>query len=395
MEKDYIYNMIPRSKTSKIVEVLSYFPVVGIVGPRQVGKTTLAKLISKRIKKNTVYIDLENPKDFAKLTDPVLFFENNIDNCVILDEIQLKRELFPVLRAMIDMKREPTRFIILGSASPELIRDSSESLAGRIAYEELPPFNLLEVGGDISNHWLAGGFPDSYLAPTQQLRVKWLSNFVQTYIERDLPLLGLNADRITLRKLWVMLAHMHGAVLNMNNLARSLELSSTTIKKYISFLDNAYLVRQLQPYSGNIKKRLVKSPKVYIRDSGIYHFLLSINDFNSLEYNPIVGASWEGYVIEQITQLLSEDTECYFYRTHLGAECDLVIVKGGKPLMSIEIKYTSVPKLTKGNRIAFSDIGAEMNYVITYNTDDYMIDKNVSVCSLASFLNRIKNHQVF
>ena len=386
--------MIPRIKTSEILTDIEYFPVVGIVGPRQVGKTTLAKLVSQIIKKPTVYLDLENPKDFVKLSDPVLFFENNIDNCVILDEIQLRKELFPVLRSMIDLKREPGRYIILGSASPELIRSSSESLAGRIVYEELTPFNLLEAGGDMVKHWVGGGFPNACLAPNQTLRIKWLSNFIQTYIERDLPLLGLNVDRIILRKLWTMLAHTHGSVLNMSNLAKSLELSSTTIKKYISFLDNAYLVRQLYPYSGNVKKRLVKSPKVYIRDSGVFHFLLNIDDFNSLEYNPIIGSSWEGFVIEQIIQLLSADMHFYFYRTHLGAECDLVVVKGGIPLMSVEVKYTSTPRLTKGNRIAFDDIGAEKNFVITPNTDDFMISKNIYVYSLDSFLNRIKSKQL-
>ncbi len=380
--------MILRDKIESLNETLSYFPVVGIIGPRQVGKTTLAKELLIQLKKESVYIDLENPRDISKLFEPVLFFENNIEKCIVLDEIQRMPELFPVLRSMVDLKREPARFIILGSASPELIRDSSESLAGRIAYEELTPFNLTEISSELYKHWISGGFPDAFLAPNNKIRIKWLSNFIQTYIERDLPLLGLDINRNTIRKIWTMIAHMHGNVINMNNIGKSLELSSTTIKKYLTFLEDAFLIRQLYPYAANVKKRLVKSPKVYIRDSGILHHLLNIGNFNDLEYNPILGASWEGYAIEQITQKLSSDTKYFFYRTHVGAECDLVILKGGKPVMSIEIKYTSSPKPVKGMKIAFEDIGAEQNFVITPNTDDYLLQKDIRVCSLITFLEK-------
>lgn len=380
--------MVLREKIESLRETLSYFPVTGIVGPRQVGKTTLAKELLTQINKESVYIDLENPRDLAKLSDPVLFFENNIEKCIVLDEVQRMPDLFPILRSMIDMKREPARFIILGSASPELIRDSSESLAGRIAYEELTPFNLTEIKGELYKHWVSGGFPDSFLAPNNKIRIKWLSSFIQTYIERDLPLLGLDINRNTIRKLWTMIAHMHGNVINMSNIGKSLELSSTTIKKYLSFLEDAFLIRQLYPYAANVKKRLVKSPKVYIRDSGILHHLLNIDNFNDLECNPILGASWEGYAIEQITQKLSSDTEYFFYRTHVGAECDLVILKGGKPEISIEIKYTSSPKSSKGMKIAFEDIGAKQNFVITPNTDYYFLQKDIQVCSLITFLTK-------
>ncbi len=382
--------MILRFITDSLKETLSYFAITGIVGPRQVGKTTLVKHLLKHLEKEAIYLDIENPKDQAKLTDPVLFFERNQNKCVILDEIQRMPELFPILRSMVDLNKIPARFIILGSASPDLIRDSSESLAGRIAYEELTPFNITEIADkkDIFHHWFSGGFPDAFLAPTDNICRKWLSNFIQTYIERDLPMLGLDINRNVLRKFWTMIAHIHGNILNMSNIGKSLEISSTSIKKYLSFLEDAFLIRQLYPFSANVKKRLVKSPKVYIRDSGILHSLLDIPDFNSLESNPILGASWEGYVIEQVTQKLDMDTKYFFYRTQEGAECDLVLVKGGVVLMAIEIKYTSSPKSTKGMKQAFNDIDAKMNYIITPNTDDYLMNEKVRVCSLQTFIEK-------
>ena len=382
--------MIKRFITSGLIDTLDYFPVAGIIGPRQVGKTTLVKHIIKQLEKKSIYIDIENPEDQAKLSDPVLFFNRNQDKCVVLDEIQRMPDLFPILRSMIDKNRVNARFIILGSASPDLIRDSSESLAGRIAYEELSPFNITEIAdrSDVNFHWFTGGFPDAFLAPSDSVRKKWISNFILTYIERDLPMLGLNIPRNIIRKLWTMIAHIHGNVLNMNSLGRSLEMTSTTIKKYLTFLEEAFLIRQLYPYSANVKKRLVKSPKVFIRDAGILHQLLNIPSFDSLESNPILGHSWEGYVIEQITQKLDLDTQYYFYRTHEGAECDLVLVKGGRPLAGIEIKYTSSPKSTRGLNQALTDIGAEQNFIITPGTDDYMLNEKIRICSLMTFLEK-------
>ncbi len=382
--------MINRLITRDLLETLSFFPVLAIVGPRQVGKTTLAKYLSQKINKKTIYIDLENDSDVAKLADPILFFENNENNCVILDEIQRKPDLFPTLRSMIDKNRVSGRFLILGSASPHLIRNSSESLAGRIVYEELTPFNILEVKAVNSQdfHWLSGGFPDALLAKLPSTRNKWLKNFIQTYVERDLPMLGLDINRMVIKKLWTMLAHLNGQLLNMATLGKSLELTSTTIKRYISFLEEAFLIRQLQPYSVNIKKRLVKSPKVYIRDSGILHYLLGIHNFDDLVGNPILGYSWEGYVIEQICQLLPDSYEPYFYRTHQGAECDLIVTKNGKPYYGIEIKYTSSPKVTKGLRQSLEDIGTKNNFIITPKSDDYLVARDIRVCSLHTFLIR-------
>jgi predicted AAA+ superfamily ATPase len=382
--------MIKRIKINEIVDSLAFFPVVGIIGPRQVGKTTLAKQLEKVISKQMIYLDLENPRDLAKLQDPVLYFEDNIDKCIILDEIQNTPYLFPIIRSMVDLKREAARFIILGSASPDLIRDTSESLAGRIAYIELTPFNLIEVyQPNIQDSlWLKGGYPDAFLSPKIKFVEQWHYNYIKTYVERDLPNLGLTTDKHTLTKLFQMLSHFHGDLLNYNTLSKSLGLSVNTIKKYISFFENAFLIRLLQPFHTNIKKRLIKSPKVYVRDSGILHYLQNINEKEDLYGNPLIGNSWEGFVIEQIVELLPQKYQVYFYRTQNGAECDLVIAKSQKPLISLEIKYSSSPKLSKGGSISFNDLGAENNYIITPNSDYYLVKEDVRVCSLYRFLTK-------
>lgn len=382
--------MLYREVHTELTELLTFFPVVAIVGPRQVGKTTLAKELNNSIGKESVYLDLENPKDVAKITDPVLFFESNTDKCVVLDEIQRMPELFPILRSMVDMNRVPARFILLGSASPELIRDSSETLAGRIIYQELTPFNLTEIGSEssalLNQHWFRGGFPDAFLARSDKMTSKWRSAFIQTYLERDLPLLGLDADHLVIRKLWVMVAHIHGNLLNMSSLGKSLGITSKTVRKYLSFMEQAFLIRLLKPYTANIGKRLVKSPKAYIRDSGLMHQLLGITAQPDLEFNPVVGHSWEGYVIEQITQKLPDGVFAYYYRTHEGAECDLVLEKGGKCLAAIEVKYVAAPKISKGLFNAYADLNAKHNFIVTPQTDDYLIRKDVRVCKLYDML---------
>lgn len=383
--------MIKRFKQYEIVEYLQYFPVLGIVGPRQVGKTTLAKMLMHHIlQKETIYIDLENPEDESKLSDPVLFFKSNQDNCVILDEIQRRPDLFSIMRSMIDMNRVPARFVLLGSASPHLIRNTSETLAGRIVYEELAPFNLIEISTkkDIFYHWFAGGFPEAFSIKTDRIRKVWFANFIKTYVERDLPMLGLKIESNIIRKLWIMIAHLNGNILNYATLSRSLGLTSPTIKSYMSFLEGAFLIRTLHPFSVNVKKRLIKSPKIYIRDTGILHHLLGIGTFSDLQSNPILGNSWEGYVIEQITQKVSHDFACFYYRTQNGAECDLVLVKSDKPIASIEVKYTSSPKTSKGMLQAFSDLDAKYNFVITPSTENYLLRKNIRICSLNTFLEK-------
>ena len=382
--------MIPRLGTKELVEILEYFPVLGITGPRQVGKTTLSKKLAEEIKKEVIYLDMENPMDLSKLSEPALYFEKNEDACIIIDEVQRVPELFPILRSLIDKKRIPARFILTGSASPELIRDSSESLAGRIAYKELTAFNYIEIcNHKLSGlHWFRGGFPLSFLAPSDPVTKTWINSFIQTYIERDLPLLGLQASPTFLRNLWLMLAHIHGNVLNMELLSKSLEVTGPTIKKYIHFLSEAYLIRILHPFHINIKKRIVKSPKIYIRDSGILHQLLGISTSIMLEGHPMKGNSWEGYVIEQISLHAQNQYGMYFYRTHQGAECDLVLTIANKPEIAVEIKYTSAPRVSKGLRSSIEDLGTKKNFIICLCEEEYPIAENIIACSLDTFINK-------
>jgi predicted AAA+ superfamily ATPase len=379
--------MVKRILEKELLELLSFFPAVGIIGPRQSGKTTLARILMERNSKKSVYLDLESPTDRNKLIEPEYFFNDNKDNCVVLDEIQRMPELFPLLRSAIDKHKIPDRFIILGSANPAIMKDSSESLTGRIAYKELYPFNIMETGFEnLKKHWLYGGFPDAYKQKNVDRTKIWLENFVTTYIERDLPVIGLDASSITLANFWTMLAHSHGNIFNASNFARSLGVSSPTITRYLHFLEEAFLVNRLMPFYHNRKKRLVKSPKVYIRDSGVLHWLTNTLDPSVLPVHIIVGSSWEGYVVEQVKQLLERKLEMYYYRTHHGTECDIVLVKGLKPLASIEIKYSSTPNITKGFTLAINDLGTKTNFIITPDCDDYAIRENVKVCSLQTFL---------
>jgi hypothetical protein len=340
--------------------------------------------------KKEPYIDLENPDDISKLSEPSLYLRDNSDSCIIIDEVQRMPGLFPVLRSLIDEHRVPARFILTGSASPNLIRDSSESLAGRIAYKELTAFNYMEVRDHRNSnlHWFRGGFPLSFLAPSDRISKRWLSNFIQSYIERDLPLLGLQISPTLLRNLWLMLAHIHGNVLNMELLSKSLEVTGPTIKKYIHFMAEAYLIRILSPFHMNIKKRIVKSPKVYIRDSGVLHHLLGITAANLLEGHPMRGYSWEGYVIEQVHMHAQEKYEMYYYRTHQGAECDLVLSVANKPEIAVEIKYTAAPKVSKGLSVSIEDLGTDNNYIICLCDTEYRVADNIKVCNLESFIKK-------
>ena len=385
--------MIKRLAEDYVLADIRQFPVVGIIGPRQVGKTTLSKSLMTKLDKNVVYLDLELQEDITKLENAEIYLKAHQDDCIILDEIQNMPELFPVLRGMTDKYRVPGRFIILGSASPRLIRKSSESLAGRIAYTQLSPLNIQEVAkhSDLKKHWFSGGFPDSVLALDNLSSKTWLRNFIQSYTERDLPLLGMPASPLVIRRFLTMLANYQGGLWNASNFAKSMGLSYQTLNRYLDFLEEAFLVSRLQPFSFNIKKRLVKSPKVYIRDSGVLHYLTSISDFEQLQGNVLVGNSWEGYVIEQIRQIASPEMDLYFYRTHNGAECDLVLVRGLQPVSAIEIKYTSAPKISKGFNIAIEDLGTMDNYIITPYSDSYQKSEKIKVCSLTDYLGRFLN----
>ena len=361
------------------------------ISPRQVGKTTLAKLLSKQIKKETIFLDLENPRDASKLTDPLLFFENNQTKCIIIDEVQINKELFPIIRTVVDQHREPGRFILLGSASPELIRDSSESLAGRIYYKELTPFHFKEINEIVTyqKHWLYGGYPEALLTESPTKSKRWRRSFIQTYIERDLPMLGLSSKTSDIHRLFRMISHIHGQQLNYNTLSKSLGLSSPTIKKQVDFLEHAYIIRLLEPYYFNTSKRLVKSPKIYIRDTGLLHSLLDIDDNEYLFGHPIIGNSWEGYVIEQVAAVLPEDYSLNYYRTQQGAELDLVVCKNLRPILGVEIKLSSNPKFSVGNEISLQDLGLDKGYIVVPETEGYFLKKNVEVVSLNLLINLI------
>lgn len=384
--------MFPRALTNTVQQCLQQFPAVAILGPRQVGKTTLVKSLLSQLPKEAVYLDLEYTADQRRLQQPDLFFQANQDKVVVLDEVQRMPDLFPLLRVMIDQHRVPGRFILLGSASPDLLRNSSETLAGRIIYLELSPLHLLEVQPTYlyPQHWLKGGFPDALLTTDQTAWHFWMESFIQTYVQRDLPLLGLTANPTTIRRLLTMLVNVHGGPLNYSDLARSLDLSVATVQQYLGFLENAYLIRRLPPYFVNIGKRLVKAPKVYIRDSGLLHRLAEINDYNTLTGSILLGASWEGYAMQQLISQLPLDVTPYYYRTQNGAELDLLLIKGGQPVVSIEIRYSSDPSLKRGNTQAIEDLGTSHNLMLTPESDGYWLRKDVKVCSIQSVWSELR-----
>lgn len=375
---------VSRTAEQEILKRIAFFPVVAVVGPRQVGKTSLVKAIREKLDRPSIYLDLETPSDLAKLQNPSLFLESLTDYTVILDEVQKVPTLFPELRGIIDRKRVAGRFLLLGSASPELIRDSSETLAGRIAYQELTPFHFEEIKmfENYQTHWFRGGFPTPLLAPTDEYATIWHQNFIQTYLERDLPLLGLNADPMLTKRLWMMLAHLSGNLLNMQSLSNSLGIHATTVRKYIDFFESAYLIRRLQPFYTNLKKRLVKTPKVYIRDTGILHELLGITSHMQLSGHPNLGASWETYVVEQVLAKLPTWASAYFYRTHQGTEADLVIARGIQPEILIEIKYTAQPKPSKGFYIAQQDLKTKKHFMICPITDAFSLKEDLEVIGI-------------
>lgn len=383
--------MIQRHIHKEFAFSVSNFPVTGMIGPRQVGKTTLAKTFP--YEKPFLYLDLEKLSDLNKLNDPELFFASIPDHTIILDEIQHKPELFPLIRAMVDEQRTPGRFVVLGSASPELLKQSSESLAGRISYIEMYPLNLLEVEDQISNEtlWINGGFPEPALGSSKKFIQSWYRSFVNSYIQRDLPSLGLPANPNVSRQLLMMMASLNGATLNFSMLGKSLGLSLPTVKTYLSFFTNAFLLTELPAWYVNVKKRLVKSPKIYFRDSGMLHYLLGISNRDSLYGNIAVGTSWESFVIHQVKSVLNIDDEIYYYRTQDGAEIDLLIRRENRWLAAAEIKLSLSPKLTKGSYLAMEDLGLEKLYIITPGVEKYAYESNIDVIGLRDFLDKIKD----
>jgi hypothetical protein len=374
----------------KLQRRLNLYPVTGVVGPRQVGKTTLVKeLISIR---RAIYIDLESDLDQIKLTDPGIFFRSNADQCIILDEIQNRQDLFALIRSIVDEDRRPGRFVLLGSASPALMRKSADSLAGRIAYEEISPFSLTELGEKSQQQlWIRGGFPNAYLADSSTNSIDWRQQFIKTYIDRDLPALGLDTNQRTLSNFLRMLAASTGQLWNAVMFSKSLGVTAPTIRKYLNFLEQAFLVTVLEPYHVNIKKRLVKTPKVYFNDTGLLHALLNLEDHNALLGNAIIGNSWENFVVRQIMQFLGHQYEYYFYRTHEGAEIDLLLLENNQPAISIEIKYSNAPKLSKGYLNAIVDVGTVRNFILTPGSDRFRVHPKVEVINLWDLVNELSH----
>jgi uncharacterized protein len=336
-------------------QALRNYPVVAIIGARQVGKTTLARELA-RGRKPATFFDLERPADLARLADPMLALEP-LQGLVVLDEIQRRPGIFPVLRVLADRRRAPARFLVLGSASPELLRQTSESLAGRIHYHLLGGLSLHDVGVANANRlWLRGGFPRSYIASSEAGSFRWRRDFIRTFLERDLPQLGVNVASDTMLRFWTMLAHYHGQIWNASEFARSFGVSESTVRSYLDKLASALVVRQLRPWHENLGKRQVKSPKVYLNDAGLLHALLNIRTLTDLESHPKVGASWEGFGIEQFARAVgAEPDECHFWATHAGAELDLLIVRGARRI-GVEFKRTTAPAITPSMRHALADL---------------------------------------
>jgi predicted AAA+ superfamily ATPase len=373
--------MVKRRIQKEVEESLKTFPVVSILGPRQVGKTTLAKEIQKKIS-SSLYLDLELPSDYNKLTEPELFLSEQANKLIILDEIQHKPELFSVMRALVDKDRRNGRFLILGSSSPNLLKQSAQSLAGRIIFHNLSTFLITELEEDkklIDRLWIRGGFPGSFLAPKEEVSINWRESFIKTYLERDIPNFGIKIPSIQLRRFWMMIAHSHGSLWNASKIAVALGISPPTAKNYLDILEETFIVRQLLPFYPNVKKRIVKSPKVYLRDSGLLHSLFNIVSKEELLGHPIAGHSWEGFVIEQIINNLSKKYNPYFYRTSTGAEVDLVAVKGDKPVLCIEVKLSLSPELSKGFFNSLNDLNCKEGLIVYPGTDSYSIKKNVKV----------------
>jgi len=390
--------MIKREAKQDIAKLLEEFPAVGVLGPRQVGKTTLAEELAARINPEPIYLDLESPKDYAKLSEPESYFETHKGKLIILDEIQRVPELFQLLRGVIDRRRREGlrtgQFLILGSASLDLLKQSSETLAGRIAYKELSGVNALEIDaakqGDIDQLWRRGGFPDSYLAKSDDASMRWRLNFISTYLERDVPQFGARIPAAMLRRLWIMLAHSQGGQLNIAQLGANLDVAATTAKRYIELLEDLLLIRSLRPWSGNVGKRLVKAPKIYIRDSGLTHALLNLTTLDDILSHPVVGASWEGFVIENLLSCLPTGVTPWFYRTSAGAEIDLIIEQNSKTKFAIEIKRSLAPSVSKGFHLGCEDIKASHRFVVYPGKERFLINKQVTAIPLLDIMKEIQ-----
>ncbi|MBV8801895.1 MAG: ATP-binding protein [Gammaproteobacteria bacterium] len=371
--------------TQQIEDKLRTHPIVGILGPRQCGKTTLAKIYAEKMHlANVHHFDLEDPIDLARLENPKLTLEP-LKGLIIIDEIKHAPNLFKLLRVLVDKNPLEQKYLILGSASRELIKQSAESLAGRISYLELTPFSYSETH-DLGKLWLCGGFPKSYLATNEKDSYEWRENYITTYLEQDLPNLGIHIAPQSLRRFWEMLAHYHANILNASELGRSFGSADTTIRRYLDILSGTFMVRQLQPWHANINKRQVKSPKIYFRDSGLFHTLLRIKSWRELQRNIKLGASWEGFALEEIIRTQHvKSHDCYFWQTHAGAELDLLLLLGDKKI-GFEFKYTDAPKTTKSMHVSLEDLELDHLNVIYPGTIDYKLSEKISVFGLKNWI---------
>ena len=384
--------MITRRSEIQLRDLLAEYPAVALLGPRQVGKTTLALEIARAV--DSVYLDLESPSDRARLADPELYLSDHEERLVILDEVHRVPDLFQSLRGLIDRGRRrgrrAGRFLLLGSASMDLLRQSGETLAGRIAYLELNPFDVLEIGAEDQDAlWVRGGFPDSFLAKNDSGSFSWRENFIRTYLERDVPQLGPRIPAETLRRFWMMLAHVQGGLLNADSLSRGLGVSGRTIHRYLDLLVDLLLVRRLPAWRSNVGKRLVRSPKTYVRDSGIAHALLGIGSKEELVGHPVVGPSWEGFVIESILGIAPERTEASFYRSSGGAEVDLVLQLPGRAPWAVEIKRSLTPRPSRGFHSACSDIAPERRFVVYPGDERYRIADDIEAVRVVDLAREI------
>lgn len=365
----------PRDQQA-VAELLDIFPVTAILGPRQVGKTTLARMF-----RPDYVFDLENPRDFAVLDNPQLALEK-LEGLIMIDEIQRKAELFPLLRYLVDTHPRQ-RYLILGSASSSLRQQSGESLAGRIGYHYLTGLNMADTGdGSLASLWLRGGFPRSFLAETDAQSMIWRTNFIATFLEKDLSVLGVNVPSSSMYRFWTMLSHYHGQTVNYSELGRSFGITDKTAKLYLSVLEDTFMVRQLMPWHANVGKRLVKSPKIYLRDTGIFHALQSIHSMEELRANPKIGASWEGFALEQLLSALGKrDSEVFFYAAHSGVEIDLYWQHKGRK-MGAEFKYMDAPKTTKSQHQAIQDLGLDELWVVYPGDRSYQLAEKIWVLPL-------------
>lgn len=356
-------------------------PICAILGPRQCGKSTLARMFAES-QAVVHFFDLEDPTDLARLENPKLVL-SELEGLIIIDEVQRKPELFPILRVLVD--RYQKKFLILGSASRDLINNSSETLAGRISHIELTPFSACEVH-DLTLLWARGGFPLSFLAKNNEISNSWRKEYITTFLERDIPLLGINIPAQTMRRFWMMLTHVHGNIFNASEIGRSLAYSDTTVKRYLDVLVGTFMIRRLNPWFENINKRQVKSPKIYFRDSGIFHSLLGITDYNELLMNPKLGASWEGFALEEVIRYNKVDAEdCYFWATHSNSELDLLITQNSKK-HGFEFKYTERPKITNSMKVAYKELKLDSLTVIIPGEYDFKLSEEIRVVGIQTYL---------